>query len=81
MERLFYEYDCIESIYFKKFNRNNINNISFMFSGCSSLKELNISNFNTNKVTNMSWMFNKCSNELRKKIRNENKNLKEEAFF
>ena len=39
LKDLFYCCKCIESIYFKKFNRNNINNISFMFSGCSSLKE------------------------------------------
>ena len=32
-----------------------------MFSGCSSLKELNLSNFNTNKVTTMLSMFYKCS--------------------
>ena len=32
-----------------------------MFSGCSSLKELNLNNFNTINVTNMSWMFSGCS--------------------
>ena len=31
-----------------------------MFSGCSSLKELNLSNFNTNNVINMSCMFWEC---------------------
>ena len=31
-----------------------------MFSGCSSLKELNLSNFNTNNVTNMVAMFYEC---------------------
>ena len=37
-----------------------------MFSGCSSLKELNLINFNTNNVTDMSGMFSGCSslNEL-----------------
>ena len=48
---------CIESIYFKKFYRNNITNMYYMFKGCSSLKEINLSNFNTNNVTNMSDMF------------------------
>ena len=63
---LFYECENIESINFKKFYRNNINNMSCMFYGCSSLKELNLSNFNTNNVTNMSYMFYYCSslNEL-----------------
>ena len=37
-----------------------------MFSGCSSLKELNLNNFNIINVTNMSGMFSRCSslNEL-----------------
>ena len=37
---------------------NGITNISFMFSGCSSLSSLpDISNWNTNNVTNMNGMF------------------------
>ena len=32
-----------------------------MFSGCSSLSELNLNNFNTNKVRNMTHMFSGCS--------------------
>ena len=32
-----------------------------MFSGCSSLKELNLFNFNTNNATNMGSMFYECS--------------------
>ena len=60
-EKLFYYCECIEYIYFKKFCRNNINNMGLMFDGCSSLKELNLSNFNTNNVTNMFCMFCGCS--------------------
>ena len=60
-KKLFYECYCIESIYFKKFYRNNITDMSDIFYGCSSLKELNLSNFNTNNVTDMSWMFSHCS--------------------
>ena len=52
---------CIESIYFKKFYRKNINNMHNMFYECSSLKEINISNFNTNNVKDMSGMFYECS--------------------
>ena len=52
-----------------------------MFSGCSSLKELNLSNFNTNNVINMGLMFDGCSNELKNKIKSDNKNIKEEAFL
>ena len=52
-----------------------------MFSGCSSLKELNLNNFNTNNVTNMENMFNRCSDDLKRKIKSENKNIKDEAFI
>ena len=40
--------------------------MNWMFCGCSSLKELNLSNFNTNNVNNMEYMFSECSslNEL-----------------
>ncbi len=34
--------------------------MSYMFSGCSSLEELNLSNFTTFKVTDMSFMFSGC---------------------
>ena len=60
-ERLFDNCKCIESINFKKFYRNNITNMCYMFISCSSLKELNLSNFNTNNVTNMCCMFHSCS--------------------
>ena len=40
-KELFYNCECIESINFKKFYRNNIINMRYMFSRCSSLKELN----------------------------------------
>ena len=58
---LFYFCNCIEYVNFKKFNRNNITNMSCMFRGCSSLKELNLSKFNTNNVTDISFMFSGCS--------------------
>ena len=52
---------CIESISFKRFYLNNINNMDSMFGDCSSLKEINLSHFNTNNVTNMYRMFWGCS--------------------
>ena len=80
-ENLFIFCECIESIEFQKFYRNNINNMRCMFDGCSSLKELNLSNFNTNNVTDMRYMFNGCSKELKNKIKSDYKNIKEEAFL
>ena len=73
-EELFYNYKCIEYIYFKKFYRNNINNMECMFSGCSSLKDLNLSNFNTNNVTHMGYMFSECSSLKGLNLSNFNSN-------
>ena len=57
---LFFECYSIESIYFKKFYRNNINNMSYVFYNCRHLKEINLSNFNTKNVTDMRGMFGGC---------------------
>ena len=51
--------------------------MSWMFRGCSSLKELNINNFNTFNVTDMRWMFKGCLDELKLKIKSQFKNFKE----
>ena len=71
---LFSECECIESIYFKKFYRNNVTNMSEMFLGCSSLKKLNLTNFNTNNVTDMSGMFALCSSLKELNLNNFNTN-------
>ena len=46
-----------------------VNDMSFMFSFCSSLEELNLSNFNTNNVTEINGIFNGSLEELKKKIK------------
>ena len=79
-KNLFNFCNCIESVNFKKFCGNNINNMSSMFCEYSSLKELYLNNFNTNNVTNMEAMFDGCSNELKMKIKTQYKNFKEVAF-
>ena len=48
--------------------------MGYMFSGCSSLKELNLSNFNINNVTNMRWMFYGCSSLKELNLSNFNTN-------
>ena len=69
------EYDLIEyfnlkdytnnkltELHIKLKNINEMNNLKFMFSNCSSLSSLpDISKLNTNNVTNMSYMFRNCS--------------------
>ena len=65
--RLFFYCKCIGFIEFKKFYRNNVTDMWYMFSECSSLKELNLNNFNINN--------------LKKKIISQNKNIKDEAFI
>ena len=76
---LFMKCDCIESINFKKFYRNNIKSMSDMFYECTSMKEINLQNFITDNVTDMSYMFYNCSSlkELNcniESIKNEFKN-------
>ena len=41
--------------------RKNINITAFMFNGCSSIENINLSNFNTKNAKNMSYMFCDCS--------------------
>ena len=48
--------------------------MSYMFCGCSSLKELNLNNFNTNNVTNMYGMFWGCSSLKELNLNNFNTN-------
>ena len=59
-----------------KFNTNNVNNMEYMFYGCSSLKELNVSNFNINNIFFMRSIFAGCPDELKNKIVEQNKNIK-----
>ena len=60
-ENLFYGCNGAKEIRFKKFYRNNINNMSFLFYDCQSLEKIVFSNFNTNNVADMSFMFYRCS--------------------
>ena len=48
--------------------------MSGMFSGCSSLKGLNLNNFNTNNVTNMRCMFDGCTSLKELNLNNFNTN-------
>ena len=56
-KELFCSCECVESINFKKYYRNNIINMQNMFSECSSLRELNLNNFISNNVNDMSYLF------------------------
>ena len=49
--RLFEKCKCIQSIYFKKCNRNNIRIMSDMFSDCELLKKINFNKFNAENIT------------------------------
>ena len=71
---LFYYCKCIKKIFFKKFCRTNITDMSSMFSECSLLNELNLSNFNTDNITNMSSMFFGCSSIKELELSNFNAN-------
>ena len=47
----------IKKINISHFNTNKVEDMSYMFDKCTSLKELDLSNFDTCKVTNMNFMF------------------------
>ena len=79
-KNLFFYCNCIRAIYFKKFFRTNITNMSGMFSSCFSLREINLSNFNINNVTNMKRMFHGCSVQFQNKIKTQYKDIIKEAF-
>lgn len=42
-------------------NTSGMNNMAYMFTGCTLLKALDVSNFDTSSVTNMAYMFHNCS--------------------
>ena len=58
-------------IIFKKL----LKNTSFMFCGCSSLTNIDLSNFNTNNVTDMKWMFFGCYSLKKENIITKNKRI------
>ena len=75
-KELFSWCDCIESINFKKFYRNNITDMSYMFYECSSLKELNLYNFNTNNVIDVNLMFFGCANLKKQNVTTNDEKVK-----
>ena len=77
---LFLDCKCISSIYFKKFYRNNITDMNWMFSKCTLLKEIDSTNFNTNNVIDMAWMFCKCSSLEELNLSNFNTNNVENMY-
>ena len=59
--KLFQCCKCIESIYFQRFYRTNINDMSYMFDQCSFLQEIDFVNFKADNVISMKGMFRNCS--------------------
>ena len=57
---LFKNCTYVKKIKFMKFNRKDINDMSYMFYKCESLDEVDFSKVKTNNVTNMANMFNRC---------------------
>ena len=58
--RLFEDCKCIESVYFKKCNRENIKDLRFMFDNCDSLKKVNFNKFKAENVTDISYFKWQC---------------------
>ena len=51
----------VVSIDLSKFDSSNLENINYMFDGCSSLKSINFLNFNTDKIKSLESLFSGCS--------------------
>jgi len=74
-KKLFYKCNCINQIIFcKTFINTNITDMSEMFSGCTSLKEIDISNLDTNNAKLMNSMFYDCSSLKELYVSNFNTN-------
>ena len=58
---LTYKFNKAGTYNIRLISNHHITNMSYMFSGCSSLKEISFSSFNTNRVTYMSHLFSGCS--------------------
>ena len=80
---MFSECSSLQELDLSKFNTSKVTNMSGLFWGCLSLKELNIPDFNNNKyTTNIKGMFYGCLDELKDKITLLKSNLWcEEAFI
>ena len=63
-------YCSLTSLDLSNFNSNNVNNMSYIFYGCSSLTSLNLSN----NVNNMNHMFYGCSSLISLDLSNFNTN-------
>ena len=60
---LFYNFSGLTNISFNRnFNTSNTINMSYMFSHCSALTDLDVSNFDTSNTTNMFHMFSYLTN-------------------
>ena len=73
----------IEFTYYYKFKKegknsieysfkNNLTNINYMFCGCDSITNLNLSNFNTKNITNMRCLFDGCKSLIDLNLSNFN---------
>lgn len=59
--RLFYDCNNLTNIEgIKYLNTTHINDMSYMFQNCRSLKTLDLSGLNTDNITNMNCMFDNC---------------------
>ena len=58
---MFYSLPGVTSIDFNScVNTSDVTNMTYFFSGCKDLKEIDLTGFDTSEVTNMGLMFNEC---------------------
>ncbi len=80
---LFYGFSNMKSIVFQNnFRTRNVKKMSYMFYGCSSLQELDVSGFDCEQVTDMSKMFQYCAQLERIDLRRLNtSNVKDMSWM
>ena len=59
---LFNTWSMVNKIVFENLDTSLVEDMSFMFSGCTSLTSLDLSSFDTSQVINMESMFSGCTN-------------------
>ncbi|NLD19133.1 MAG: BspA family leucine-rich repeat surface protein [Clostridiales bacterium] len=73
MNRMFYMCNSLGQVLFgDEFDTSRVANMSFMFAGCGSLEDIDVSKFNTSSVTDMSGIFSSCSNLKKIELSNFN---------
>ena len=60
MNSYFKDYKTLKYVNLSNINTS-VSNMNYMFSGCSSLENIDLTNFNISSLTQLSYIFSGCS--------------------